>query len=99
MTISQKIVISYLIGVNILAYIIMWHDKLQAKKKESRVPERNLFIVAFALGAVGIYLGMKAPIYHKAAKSSFKIGIPMLIILNVICVYVWFYKALHFFQL
>jgi uncharacterized membrane protein YsdA (DUF1294 family) len=90
MILIQKMVISYVVGINILAYIIMWYDKLQAKKKGSRVPEVNLFMIAVTLGAVGIYLGMKAPIYHKAAKTSFKIGIPLIIVLNVICIYVCF---------
>ena len=66
----------------------MWFDKYQSKKKRNRVPENRLFFIAFLLGAVGIYLGMKAPIYHKAAKTKFKIGIPLLIILNVVCIYI-----------
>ena len=40
----------------------------------------------FTKDYVGIYLGMKAPIYHKAAKGKFRWGIPLLIVLNVICV-------------
>ena len=79
--------IIYIILINLIAYLIMWFDKYQSKKKRNRVPENRLFFIAFFLGAVGIYFGMKYPIYHKAAKSSFKIGIPILIILNVICIY------------
>ena len=73
--------------INIIAFAIMCFDKYQSKKKGNRVPEKNLFFIAFVLGAIGIYLGMKAPVYHKAAKTKFKIGIPLLIVLNVICVY------------
>ena len=80
--------IIYIILINLIAYIIMCFDKYQSKKKGSRIPEHSLFFIALLLGALGIYLGMKAPIYHKAAKSTFKIGIPLLIILNVVCIYI-----------
>ena len=79
--------IIYIILINLIAYIIMCFDKYQSKKKGSRIPENSLFFIALLLGALGIYLGMKAPIYHKAAKTPFKIGIPLLIVLNAICVY------------
>jgi uncharacterized membrane protein YsdA (DUF1294 family) len=65
----------------------MWFDKYQSKKKNNRISENKLFLLAFLLGAIGIYSGMKYPIYHKAAKSSFKFGIPILIILNGVFVY------------
>lgn len=79
--------IIYIILINLIAYIIMCFDKYQSKKKGSRIPENSLFFIALLLGALGIYLGMKAPIYHKAAKTPFKIGIPLLIVLNAISVY------------
>ncbi len=65
----------------------MCFDKYQSKKKGQRISENSLFLVALILGAMGIYLGMKTPIYHKAAKSKFKIGIPLLVILNGIALY------------
>lgn len=83
----QNIIIGCIIIINLIAYVIMWFDKYQSKKKGNRISENKLFLLAFLLGAPGIYLGMKYPIYHKAAKSSFKIGIPILIIVNVVCFY------------
>jgi uncharacterized membrane protein YsdA (DUF1294 family) len=80
--------IIYIILINLIAYIIMCFDKYQSKKKGSRIPENSLFFIALLLGALGIYLGMKTPIHHKAAKASFKLGIPLLIILNVVCIYI-----------
>jgi uncharacterized membrane protein YsdA (DUF1294 family) len=65
----------------------MWYDKYQSKQRGKRVSENKLFFIAVLLGAVGIYFGMKYPMYHKAAKTKFKIGIPLLIVLNTICVY------------
>lgn len=73
--------------MNVLAYSMMWYDKRQAINKQQRIPESKLFLVAFLLGASGIYLGMKAPVYHKSAKWHFKIGIPVLILSNVFLIY------------
>lgn len=84
---NQYILIAYIIIINLFAYITMWFDKYQSKKKGNRVSENKLFLIAFLLGAIGIYLGMKTPIYHKAAKPKFKIVIPLLIIANIFCVY------------
>jgi len=87
MKLLQNIFYAYVIAINCFAYALMWYDKNQSKKKGNRISENKLFFIAFICGAIGIYLGTKAPIYHKAAKAKFKWGIPLLIILNVVCVY------------
>jgi uncharacterized membrane protein YsdA (DUF1294 family) len=86
----QKTIIIYLLAINVLAYILMCFDKFQSKKNGNRISENKLFMFALLLGAFGIYSGMKYPMYHKAAKSKFKIGIPFLLLLNLICIYCFF---------
>jgi uncharacterized membrane protein YsdA (DUF1294 family) len=83
----NRLFIYYVITINVIAYIVMWFDKRQAIKKQNRVSEKKLFVIALMMGALGIYAGMKAPLYHKAAKPLFKIGIPIAFILNVFVVY------------
>jgi uncharacterized membrane protein YsdA (DUF1294 family) len=83
----QKIITAYVLFINALAYALMWLDKLRAKHKGRRIPENTLFAVALLLGATGIYLGMKAPLYHKAAKTTFRFGIPLLIMVNGLVTY------------
>ncbi len=87
MKLIQPIFLAYLFVINCYAYVLMWYDKYQSKQRGERVPENKLFFIAFVFGALGIFLGMKSPIYHKAANAKFKIGIPLLIVLNAICVY------------
>jgi uncharacterized membrane protein YsdA (DUF1294 family) len=87
MTLYQIIITSYIVLVNITAYGVMCYDKLLSKRNGWRVPENSLLALASFLGAVGIYLGMKAPLYHKAAKPKFRFGIPLLIIINGVIVY------------
>lgn len=86
MTLYQKIIAIYVVTINLISYIVMWFDKYQSKKKGQRISENNLLFLAFIFGSLGIYMGMKAPLYHKAAKAKFKIGIPLLFALNAICV-------------
>lgn len=66
----------------------MWFDKIQSKNKGIRISENTLFLIALVGGALGIYLGMKAPVNHKSAKLKFRIGIPLLIAVNGIAVYI-----------
>ncbi|MES2132732.1 MAG: DUF1294 domain-containing protein [Bacteroidota bacterium] len=83
----HKIVIVFIILLNCASYVVMWFDKYRSKKNGWRVRERSLFLMAFLWGAPGIYLGMQAPLYHKAAKPGFKYGIPLLILVNLVTVY------------
>ncbi len=76
--------------INLLSYSVMWFDKNQAIKKKYRVPEKSLFLLALCFGALGIYLGMKVPLFHKASKLKFKILIPISIVLNAMCIYLLF---------
>lgn len=84
MTFYQEIIIGYFVVINPITYIVMCFDKYQSKKNGMRVSEKKLFFLAISLGTLGIYLGMKAPVYHKAAKSKFKWGIPLILFIQII---------------
>ena len=83
----KNILIAYTLVINTIAYITMCFDKYQSKKKGQRISENTLLLIAFILGSLGIYIGMKAPMYHKATKAKFKMGVPLLIVVNGICIY------------
>ena len=59
----------------------MLYDKRKAIKNEYRVSEKTLFYLALALGGVGIYTGMIV-FRHKTKHMTFKVFIPLIIILN-----------------
>lgn len=86
-----RVFILYIVLINVISYVAMWLDKYQSKKKGFRISERTLLVLATLFGSVGIYLGMKAPIYHKASKTKFKIGVPLLLIFNIVLVFLWNY--------
>lgn len=89
---NESIIIIYVIAINVIAYVLMWFDKYQSKNKGQRISENSLFFIALIFGALGIYLGMKTPIYHKAAKAKFRWGIPLVLILNVGCIFYFIKK-------
>jgi uncharacterized membrane protein YsdA (DUF1294 family) len=67
--------------MNMAGLVIMWEDKKRAKKHEYRIPERTLWMVAIFGGAVGATAGMQ--LYrHKTKHTSFKIGFPVLAIIE-----------------
>ena len=61
----------------------MWYDKKLAQAGKYRVPESRIFLIAIVGGAVGVLLGMEI-FRHKTNDQKFKIGIPVIIILQVI---------------
>lgn len=75
---SNIVVIYYLLIINLLAYVIMWIDKLKSIYKWWRISEKTLWILAILGGVFGIWLGMQWPMYHKAGKRNFKIWIPII---------------------
>jgi len=81
-----KIVVVYLLIVNIVAYFVMRHDKRLARQRGRRVPEKTLFGYAAFGGAMGIWLGMRV-FRHKTKHISFLLGIPALFAVNVACVW------------
>lgn len=72
----------YVLGVNIISFTLMGIDKRKAEKKKWRIPERTFWGVSILGGALGSLIGMNF-FRHKTKHSSFKIGIPLLILLNI----------------
>lgn len=85
----------YLIVINVIAYSMMWLDKTKAIRKQNRISERSLFLMAVLLAAPGIYLGMKRPLHHKASKAVFKFGIPMILVFNFFVIYYIYHSYLY----
>ena len=79
-----------LLMINVLAYVMMWMDKRAAIQKKSRISEKTFFIFAIVGGSLGIWLGTRVPLFHKAAKSKFTIGIPFLILVQSCFIFYYF---------
>ncbi|MEO3943823.1 DUF1294 domain-containing protein [Gorillibacterium sp. CAU 1737] len=79
----------YLVAINLFGFVLMGSDKARARRKKRRVPEARLFLTAFLGGALGVLLGMNR-FRHKTLHTSFRVGIPLLLMLNAATVaFVW----------
>ena len=86
-----KILILWLIVINLVGFIQMYADKRRAKKDKWRIPEKQLFLVAVIGGSVGSILGMQL-FRHKTKHKSFVIGMPAILILQIAAAgVVWYY--------
>jgi uncharacterized membrane protein YsdA (DUF1294 family) len=66
----------------------MAYDKRRAifKQNTERAPEGFIFFFAAAFGGIGVYFGMLA-FRHKTKKWYFQLGIPLLILQNLVTLY------------
>ena len=79
----MKIILIYLIAVNIAAFAVMGADKCRAQRNRWRIREVSIFTLGLIGGGAGLYLGMKL-FRHKTRHIEFTLGIPAIIILNII---------------
>lgn len=78
----QKPLLVWIIVMSIWAFLAMGFDKRQAEKHASRVPEKNLWLLAIIGGGIGAYLGMQT-FRHKTRKTLFRVGFLMLALLYI----------------
>ncbi len=83
-----QIAVIYLIVINILGFLVMGLDKHKAKMAERRIPENTLFMFTILGGGVGTIAGMYV-FHHKTKKMKFKVGMPLILILEIL-IFVYF---------
>lgn len=76
-------IVIWFVFINLVAYIVMSDDKRRARQRKDRTPEKTLFLLAAIGGALGILLAMNIH-RHKTKHASFRIGIPLLLLLNAV---------------
>ncbi|AIQ21968.1 DUF1294 domain-containing protein [Paenibacillus sp. FSL E2-8871] len=77
-----KVIMLWFVVINIIGYVVMSEDKNKARKRRERVPEKTLFLLAAMGGALGVLIAMYRK-RHKTRHMSFRIGIPLLLLLNI----------------
>ena len=83
-----QIAVIYLIVINILGFLVMGLDKHKAKMAERRIPENTLFMFTILGGGIGTIAGMYV-FHHKTKKMKFKVGMPLILILEIL-IFVYF---------
>lgn len=79
-------VLIYLIFINCVTFFIFGLDKWLARNNKNRISERTLLSFAFVGGIIGGILGMLV-FRHKTQKTSFKLAIGAILILQIIALY------------
>ena len=78
----MKIILGYLLAVNIATFFLYGIDKYKAKNGRWRISEATLLTMAAIGGSIGAWAGMRLW-HHKTMYKKFKYGIPVIIILQV----------------
>ena len=77
----MKILVIYLIIVNLIAFFLFGADKRRARNHSWRVSERALFLVAVAGGSIGALAGMFW-FHHKTKHWYFRVGLPLILLVQ-----------------
>ena len=72
----------YIVGVNILTFLVYGIDKVKAKQSKWRISEATLLLLAIIGGSIGAWLGMKTW-HHKTMHKKFKYGLPLILLAQI----------------
>lgn len=76
--------------VNLAGFVLMYVDKVRARRHAFRIPEATLFIVALFGGSIGSLMGMYL-FRHKTKKWYFRLGMPAILLLQITAlILLWF---------
>lgn len=76
----------YLIAINLISFLLMGIDKLQAIFNKKRISEKTLITLAIIGGIIGTILGMYT-FKHKIRKKKFLLLIPLALIYTTFYIY------------
>ena len=83
----NSILLFFIIGINVITFMVYGIDKLKAKKEKWRIPEATLLLLAIVGGSIGAWCGMKVW-HHKTMHKKFKYGIPLILMIQIgLCLY------------
>ncbi len=89
------ILITYVVIMNVVSFALMGIDKLKAKKKAWRIPEATLFLFAIFGGSLGSTLGMFL-FRHKTRHWYFLYGMPLILIVQIVILYLLWRSPIQF---
>ncbi len=79
----HKITLIIYMTMSVIGFIFMGMDKRRAKRKEWRIPESTLFLIAILGGGLGSTIGMFA-FRHKTKHWYFRIFFPLFATIQIL---------------
>ena len=88
----MKVIIIYLLIINLITFFMFGIDKWKAKRNAWRIPEKTLLIGAVLGGTIGAFAGMEV-FHHKTKHWKFMVGVPACMILHIVLgiLYWWYF--------
>ena len=87
------VISGYFISISLLAIALCVYDKHASKSGLRRIRERTLMLVCVLGGAAAMLITMRR-IRHKTKHAKFMIGIPAIIMLQIVIVFIcWLLKG------
>ena len=83
MSIGLRIIIIYLAVTNIIVFSMFFVDKNKAQKRQWRIPEKTLLLIAAIGGSLGAWAGMNL-FRHKTQHKKFTILVPLIILVHAV---------------
>lgn len=83
--ITATIIISAFVIWNIIVFLTYYSDKRRSIKRQWRIPEATLIVMAFAGGGAGALCGMYL-IRHKTKHLKFQLLVPLALVLQILAV-------------
>lgn len=92
----MEYILIYFLAISLITVIVTVYDKKAAKNRpKHRVPEKILFLLAILGGSIAEYLTM-LKIRHKTKHKRFMIGLPIIILLQVISIWLILTQGFNF---
>lgn len=85
----MKIILIYIVFINLLLFSLMGIDKEKAKLKKWRISEKTLFLLALFGGGIGGVIGIYT-FRHKTKHLKFTLGFPIIIVFQLIVILLFF---------
>lgn len=86
----MKIFLVFYAIMTVVTFVLYGADKAKAKRGSWRIPEKTLLLFAMCFGGLGAFLGMKL-FRHKTKHTSFRILVPVFMIIQFIIIAVGAY--------
>lgn len=88
-----KIILGYLLAMNLITFFLYGVDKYKAKHNCFRIPEKILLLFSYLGGAYGAAAGMQIW-HHKTRKWKFRIAVPISVVLLTILIGLFLHRVL-----
>lgn len=83
---DNKVIIIYLLAINVIAFVAYGVDKLNAMNGHSRIAIVTLLILAGIGGSIGGLIAMYL-FRHKTSKDYFTVGIPLILLMQITVIF------------